>query len=91
MIIINELTKENGLAGEKIRSLFEDSQKRLWVGSEYAGLAILYDNKSIILTKKTGLAGDEIKVIIEDTDNNMWIGTREGLTKISKRGINNAE
>jgi ligand-binding sensor domain-containing protein len=35
------LQKEDGLAGAKIRSLMQDSKSRIWVGSEYEGLAVL--------------------------------------------------
>lgn len=81
------LTKKDGLAGEKIRSLFEDSQERLWIGSEYDGLAVINENKMIKLTKKNGLSNDEVKVIREDKDNNIWIGTREGIVRIAKGNI----
>ncbi len=77
-------TVENGLAGEKIRSLFEDSGNRLWVGSEYDGLAVIYGDKSIILDKAHGLSCDEVKIIREDSSGNMWIGTRSGVTRIMK-------
>lgn len=83
------LTKNDGLVGEKVRSLFEDSQKRLWIGSEYDGLVIMYKNKKIKLTEKNGLSNNEVKVIREDERGNMWIGTRKGLIKISKGGIDN--
>lgn len=80
------LTKEKGLIGEKIRSLYEDNNNLLWVGSEYDGLTIMKNFKMIkYLNEKTGLSNDEVKAIIEDKNNNYWIGTRNGLTKISKK------
>lgn len=39
--IKTHLLKENGLAGAKIRSLMIDSRSRIWVGSEYEGLAVI--------------------------------------------------
>jgi len=82
------ITKEKGLVGEKIRSLFEDSNSLLWVGSEYDGLTIMKDFKKIkYLTAETGLSNNEVKAIIEDKNNNYWIGTRDGLTRISKKII----
>ena len=83
--------ENDGLAGEKVRSLFEDSQNRLWFGSEYNGLAVISNDKITILTKKTGLSNDEVKVMREDESNNIWIGTREGLIKINKGGIDNEQ
>lgn len=83
------ITKESGLAGEKIRSLFQDSQNRLWIGSEYDGLAIMKDGQVLAkLTEKEGLSCNEVKFIKEDINGNVWIGTRDGVTKISKGGLN---
>jgi len=81
------LTKEDGLAGEKLRSLYEDRQGNLWVGSEYDGLAVRSSDKTIILTTQNGLSNNEVKVIKEDEDGTMWIGTRKGLVRIDKGGI----
>lgn len=80
-------TIETGLAGEKIRSLYEDSENRLWIGSEYDGLVIYYINGSIIIDETCGLSCNEVKVIIEDSYNNMWIGTRSGVTRIEKGAL----
>jgi len=84
------ITKADGLAGEKVRSLYKDGAGRLWFGSEYDGLAIWVGSRFVILTTETGLCHDEIKVIREDADGNFWIGTNGGLTKISKEVLNNA-
>ncbi len=83
------LTKADGLAGAKIRSLLEDSKGRLWVGSEYEGLAVFYNGASKIMTKKNGLSNDEVKSIMEESDGTIWIGTREGLVRVDKGGIEN--
>jgi len=86
---VSALTKSDGLAGAKIRSLLEDSKGRLWVGSEYEGLAILINGTSTIMTKKNGLSNNEVKSIKEENDGTIWIGTREGLVRIDKGGIEN--
>jgi ligand-binding sensor domain-containing protein len=80
------LTKRDGLAGAKIRSLLEDSKGRLWVGSEYEGLAILVNGTSLIMTNKNGLSNNEVKSIKEEKDGTIWIGTREGVVRIDKGG-----
>ena len=95
-----EITVSDGIAGEKVRSLFLDSSGRLWVGSEYDGLAVFYDFKisdtgrfshsgPIILTTDNGLPNNEVKVISEASDGNIWVGTRSGLLRIDKGGIDN--
>jgi len=83
------LEKKDGLAGAKIRSMLEDSKGRLWIGSEYEGLAVLSGGTSTIMTKKNGLSNNEVKSIAEEADGTIWIGTREGLVRIDKGGIEN--
>lgn len=78
------LTRESGLAGEKVRSLYEDQQQRLWVGSEYDGLVIIDKNDKKILTDASGLSHNEVKCINEDLEGTIWIGTMRGLTRIEK-------
>lgn len=81
------ITKESGLAGEKIRSLYEDSQNLLWVGSEYDGLAVFYDGGSLIIDETCGLSCNEVKIIREDKDGDIWLGTRRGVTRIMKGAL----
>lgn len=80
----SSLTKSGGLAGEKARALYEDDQKRLWVGSEYDGLVIINGETLTYLSDKTGLSQNEVKAITQDNDGNIWIGSLKGLTRIDK-------
>ena len=99
-VIAGTMTTEDGLAGEKVRSLFIDSSGSLWAGSEYDGLAVFKDlrsdtagglsySDSEILTVDSGLPNNEVKVIAQAEDGSIWIGTRSGLLKIDKGGIDN--
>jgi ligand-binding sensor domain-containing protein len=36
---------------------------------------------------RDGLSNNEVKVIREDENGNIWIGTRNGITRISKGGV----
>lgn len=92
------IVKEDGLAGDKIRALFMDSAGRLWVGSEYDGLAVFNDfavgpsgkikfSDTAILTQESGLPNNEVKVVGESVDGAIWLGTRSGLLRIDKGGI----
>ncbi|MHB1484734.1 MAG: ligand-binding sensor domain-containing protein [Saccharofermentanales bacterium] len=85
----SKIAKSDGLAGAKIRSLMEDGKKRLWVGSEYEGLAVLENGNSKILTEKNGLPNNEVKCMKEDRKGTIWIGTRMGLVRIEKGGLEN--
>ena len=82
--IVSKITKEEGLAGEKVRSIFKDNKGILWVGSEYDGLAKLIMNRIEIIDKRNGLIHNEVKCITQDFQGNIWIGTRKGITLIDK-------
>lgn len=95
---VGSIVKEDGLAGDKIRALFMDSTGRLWVGSEYDGLAVFNDfsvdpsgkigySSTAILTQESGLPNNEVKVVGESGDGAIWLGTRSGLLRIDKGGI----
>jgi ligand-binding sensor domain-containing protein len=60
---IDKILPPDELAGIKVRSLFQDSRGRVWIGSENDGMAIRYGDKTIkILTTENGLANQEVLV-----------------------------
>ncbi|SHG47195.1 Two component regulator propeller [Thermosyntropha lipolytica DSM 11003] len=81
------LTVEDGLAGEKVRSIFIDSKKRLWFCSEFDGVAIWDGREFRIISRKNGLSGNEVKDMFEDREGNFWLATENGITRIEKGGI----
>ncbi len=74
------LTRTDGLAGEKVRSIFQERSGILWFGSEYDGLARLSGQDWQVF--KEGLSDPEIKAILQDADGDLWLGTRDGITHI---------
>lgn len=77
------LSKESGLSGNKVRSLFVDDKGNVWFGSEYDGLAVKRGDSFRILARQDGLSDMEVKCFLMDSDNNLWIGTYNGITVIS--------
>jgi ligand-binding sensor domain-containing protein len=77
----------NGLAGNKGRSLLVDGTGKLWIGSEYDGLAHQTAAGWEIFTTVDGLSNNEIKVIKQDQQGNIWLGTRDGLTRINRTAL----
>ena len=74
--------RQQGLAGDKVRSIFEDSRGRLWFGSEYDGIAVFGATQRAMIGELDGLAGPEVKAILEYPDGTFWLGTNGGLTRI---------
>lgn len=76
------LEQEDGLAGEKVRSIFQDRNGALWFGSEYDGVAILHRGRWTYLGSEDGLSHPEVKTFLQDDQGNLWLGTRDGITRI---------
>ncbi len=76
------LTKADGLAGEKVRSLMIDRSKRLWFGSEYDGIAVYDSPQWRIISPQSGLAAGEVKAMLQDVDGNYWLGTSDGINRL---------
>lgn len=76
------LTKAEGLAGEKARTIYQDSGGRIWIGSEYDGIVYSDGGGWRKLTPEDGLAGWEVKSIAEDARGNYWMGTEDGVTRM---------
>jgi ligand-binding sensor domain-containing protein len=81
------ITKDSGLPGEKVRSVFQDESGIIWYGTEYDGLACMRDRSWRVFKKENGLSGNEIKMIMEDTNHNLWLGTDNGITFIDRANI----
>ena len=81
------LTKTDGLAGEKVRSIYQDPGGVLWFGSEYDGLALRLPGCWRLLNVKDGLAHPEIKVILPDPEGGLWLGTKDGINHLSEAAV----
>jgi ligand-binding sensor domain-containing protein len=69
-------SKRDGLASNAVTCIREDSQGRLWIGTDH-GLT-LYDGQRFT---KAGLTGKSILTLHVDADDNVWAGTwRSRLT-----------
>ncbi|MCH7403039.1 two-component regulator propeller domain-containing protein [Belliella kenyensis] len=84
--VIHYLTNPNdkrSLPGNAIVTLFEDSKKNLWVGSEGYGLARFDRENDAFETidLSMGLPSNTIYKILEDDLGQLWLSTNRGLVK----------
>ena len=61
------------------RTLFEDSNGRIWVGTNDNGVVLLDHGSSTHITYKEGLPASSIRIFTEDRDGNIFIGTTSGV------------
>ncbi len=64
-----------------ILSIYEDKQKRLWIGTNNGGLICYQNGKFIRYSTEDGLADNSITCISEDAEQQLWVGTHKGLCK----------
>ncbi len=76
------ITRADGLAGDKVRSLFQDADGDIWAGSEYDGVAHLTRSGWEVFSPADGFFGGETKAILQTPDGDMWFGTDNGITRI---------
>jgi ligand-binding sensor domain-containing protein len=77
------LKKEDGLESEHIRSIAEDLDGVMWIGTP-EGLNYWFDSQ---VFPKYGTINDDINCILVDAANNKWIGTSGGLTMLHSDGF----
>ncbi|WP_460542439.1 ligand-binding sensor domain-containing protein [Echinicola sediminis] len=80
----------NSLSNDEVFVLFEDSKKRLWVGTSTAGFNRVIEEKDKegkssfrfkAYTEREGLPDNEVNGILEDDFGFLWISTNNGLSK----------
>jgi signal transduction histidine kinase/ligand-binding sensor domain-containing protein/CheY-like chemotaxis protein len=80
-----DLSKPEALSDKWVTSIFEDSRKRIWIGTKGGGLNLWLqpENKFRCFSKKDGLSDNFIYSIQEDKSGNLWIATNSGLTRFN--------
>lgn len=80
-------TKQNGLHGDGINTIFEDSHGVLWFGNyDGGGLNRFFQGQFTVLTTENGLAENNIRSIFEDKEGALWIGTVASGVSYFKNG-----
>lgn len=82
---IDQFTAREGLLNNSVRSLFEDAEGTLWVGTN-SGLESLASGKFVTIGPTEGLSESYTRSAFEDSKGNVWIGTAVGLNRISSEG-----
>ncbi|MEK7725068.1 MAG: two-component regulator propeller domain-containing protein, partial [Acidobacteriota bacterium] len=70
-------TTDNGLIGNEIHNIFQDSKGIVWVGTSQ-GLSRFQDGVITNFTVENGLSNNYIRDIYEDSEGILWLGTYGG-------------
>ena len=85
-VMFKRFYSSNGLPDERIRSIFQDHNGYLWIGTmngicRYDG----YSFKNFFKNKNdNSISGNWAYTITEDATHNIWIGTNEGFSKFDQ-------
>jgi len=82
---IRHFTVRDGLPDNSIRSIMEDPDGRIWIGTRYGGLAIYENGMFTTMSTKDGLPSNHIRSIARDSSGTMWLGTSIGPVHIDAR------
>ena len=65
------------------RSIFQDSQGNIWVGSNDEGVQKIGKDTTSSYSTDNGLPNNSIRAFAEDKSHNIWIGTASGIVYIT--------
>lgn len=83
---VTHLSREQGLPSNHVTEVFQDSQGRLWVGTD-AGVFRRDPNGHVsTLDRRDGLPDPYVYFIGEDPERGVWFGTNRGAARLDATG-----
>ncbi len=86
-ISFSVFTSENGLASDRIRTIYEDADGTLWIGTYDSGLSRFRDGKFFNYTVENGLFNNGVFQILEDEKQNFWISCNKGIYRVKRKEL----
>ncbi len=78
----------DGVVQPVIRAIYKDDDGAMWIGSYGNGLFRLKNGEVVNLTTSDGLFDNIISTIEEDEQGFFWMGSNRGISRVSKRELN---
>jgi signal transduction histidine kinase/ligand-binding sensor domain-containing protein len=80
--------ERHGLVGNYVRALHEDADGVMWIGTYDGGLYRMEKGRLTRYTTRDGLHDNGVFQILEDDDGNFWMGSNRGISRVSRRELN---
>jgi signal transduction histidine kinase/ligand-binding sensor domain-containing protein len=77
-------TRNEGLSGEDITTIFEDRDGNIWVGN-FNGLDRFRDTPVQTYTERDGLWSSRVVSVLAARDGSIWMRTLDGLSRLKNR------
>ena len=90
---VHDPSDSSSISSNIIYSIFEDSDRRIWIGSYEGGLNLVLSRKHDALqclhfnTSNTQLSSDKVRNLSEDHDKKLWIATDFGINYLDLRQL----
>jgi signal transduction histidine kinase/ligand-binding sensor domain-containing protein len=81
-------TTAEGLTGNRVRSIYEDAEGMLWIGTYDDGLSRFRDGRFFNYRTEHGLYNNGVFQILEDRRGYFWISCNKGIYRVSRRELN---
>ncbi len=69
------------------RVIFEDSKKRIWVGTNDNGFTVIDGNEKRNYNEADGLQSSSIRAFAEDREGNVYVGSTSGISFVDSQGL----
>lgn len=79
-VLAEVIPEKNPTAIKGVISAFEDRERNLWFGSQWAGLARLWNGSTRRLSIAEGLTEPIVWSVARAPDGRTWVGTNDGLS-----------
>jgi diguanylate cyclase (GGDEF)-like protein len=79
-VVAEVIPEKNPTAIKGVISAFEDRERNLWFGSQWAGLARLWNGSTRRLSIAEGLTEPIVWSVARAPDGRTWVGTNDGLS-----------
>ncbi|MGD0445754.1 MAG: two-component regulator propeller domain-containing protein [Edaphobacter sp.] len=86
--VMTRFTEGEGLPSNNVRSIYEDSEGVLWIGTYDGGLGRYFNGRWTRYTKEDGLFDNGVFQILEDSQANFWMSSNRGIYRVSKQQLN---
>ena len=86
--VLKTYTTKDGLASNRVRSIYEDTDGVLWIGTYDGGLSRFKDGKFFNFTTDNGLFNNGVFATLEDGRGNFWISCNKGIYRVSRQQLN---
>jgi signal transduction histidine kinase/ligand-binding sensor domain-containing protein len=85
---LTKWTEKQGLPSNNVRSIYEDAEGVIWVGTYDGGLGRFSGGRWTRYTQKDGLFDNGVFQILEDSRANLWMSSNRGIYRVSKKQLN---